>query len=310
MKKGDKVYSDDNLTRKIKGAIKIEKMTGDASVRNYYRIYFKNHTLVAMEYPEKNTDEISKIIKLTNVYLNAGLNVPLIKDQIDERVLLLEDLGDISLQTYLGSIPNSGLTEVKNEIFTILSKLKNIPTGMTTLKLDNSRMVFETDFFVDNFVKKFSPDRGDIVEIREEILSNIKKIKGKRVFSHRDFHSRNIFFKSGKFFLIDFQDSLTAPEYYDSVSFVFDSYIGVRMTNFFHSFFENLNEVDLTLMKLTGYQRIIKALGTFGYQVFSGNGRFLKYILPAIKNLKKTGTISESPRLFRFINDLEKSGKI
>ncbi len=310
MKKETELAVIENLTKKIRGAKKISKLAGDASSREYFRVFTGEDTLVAMVYMENNPEEIGRIENLTKIYMEAGIRVPEIVDQIGDNILLQEDVGDISIQNYLSNASEKNYLKIRDDIGSILKKIKNIKASNTDFELDLRKMKFEIDFFIDNFVLSFSPDWGSHQALREEILENLDKISGKRIFAHRDFHSRNIFVKDENYYLIDFQDSLLAPEFYDSVSFVFDPYLQPGSTQFFLPIFEKKSEKEMEQIYLTAYQRGIKALGTFGYQYFAGNRKFYRYIQPTINNLRKNICFSEGSRLDLLFKSVEKRNHI
>jgi len=251
-----------------------------------------------------------RVRNFTDIYRDVGLSVPEIVDQIGNNILIQEDIGDISLQRYLLEGSENDLLKIKTEIHSILEKLKNIPTFHTEYVMDMKKIVFEINFFIENFVKKLIPEWGKFEELFEEIIGNIKKLNTARIFAHRDFHSRNIFFKDNALFLLDFQDSLQAPEFYDAVSFVFDSYMKTEHSEYFFSLFENLSESEIDQVYLTAYQRNIKALGTFGYQNYSGNKKFFNYIIPTINNLKKNVYYSEDSMLGLLFSRFEGSHQV
>jgi len=307
MKKEDESKIKAVLKKNIRGVFEISSLAGDASTRKYYRINKKNKTLIAMVYPQKARNEIKKILKLTLCYNEAGLNVPLIIDQIDENILLLEDLGDTSLQSYLSKANKREKVEIRDRIKKILEKISKIPINNTDFEINSDKMKYEVDFFVRNFVSKFLPSWDKKERLKREIFEKLEGIGNNRIFAHRDFHSRNIHVKKEQLYLIDFQDSLLAPKYYDAVSFVFDSYIKKDSTDIFFSIFNNKNKIEIDQVYLTAYQRIIKALGTFGYQYFSGNKIFFQYINPAISNLKKNKYYLESQLLCSILSEIEKN---
>ncbi len=298
------------LRKKIRSIKDIIKLAGDASAREYYRIVTGKGSLIAMVYPEEDEGGIESVRNFTDIYRNGGLSVPEIVDQIGNNILIQEDIGDISLQRYLSEGSGYDLLEIKTEIHSILEKLKNIPVFQTRYVMDMNKIKFEIDFFIENFVKRLIPEWEKYDELFEEILGNIKKLSTDRIFAHRDFHSRNIFFKDNSFFLIDFQDSLQAPEFYDAVSFVFDSYMKTEHSVYFFSLFENLSESEIEQVYLTAYQRNIKALGTFGYQNYSGNIKFFNYIFPTINNLKRNFYYSEDSMLGLLFSEFEGSYQI
>lgn len=295
-----------HLKNSVSGVRRVLKLAGDASARDYFRLFIGDHSVIAMVYPENNNNEIRRIRTLTKNYIDAGLNVPEIIDQIGDNILLQEDLGDVSLQKYLSDASGEDIVRIKDDIQIILEQLKSIPAEKTVFEMDLNKISFEIDFFIDNFVNRFIPSWKDERALREEILEKLRSISIERIFAHRDFHSRNIFVKNSRLYLIDFQDSLLAPEYYDTVSFVFDPYLDPVSAELFFSLFKDKSEQEMDQVYLTAYQRNIKALGTFGYQYFAGNRKFFKYIKPTFYNLRKNIHFSEISLLGSFFSSMEK----
>ena len=98
-----------------------------------------------------------------------------------------------------------------------------------------------------------------------------------RVLCHRDYHSRNIMVRAdGTLAMVDIQDARWGPDTYDIASLLRDAYVDLKD--------EEVDELlrDSTATNLPGAisldalrarfdivaaQRMLKALGTFGYQV-------------------------------------------
>lgn len=295
------------LKKYINNIEKVTKLTGDASIREYYRIFTGSGSMVAMVYPCSNSEEIERIRTYTDLYRSHGLHVPEIVNQIGDDILIQDDIGDISLQHYLSVASEEDLFKVKVEIHSILEQLKSIPRELTRYIMDKNKIDFEINFFIENFVKKLIPRWEKNDELFEEIIKNLNKLNNEKFFAHRDFHSRNIFIKDGDLFLIDFQDSLQAPEHYDAVSFVFDPYMKPEHSAYFFSLFKNRDDSEMEQIYLTAYQRNIKALGTFGYQNDSGNKKFFNYIEPAINNLRRNILYSEESLLGLLFSQFEES---
>ena len=79
---------------------------------------------------------------------------------------------------------------------------------------------------------------------------------------------------------------MVAPEYYDIVSFVFDSYLDLGMLrDFFLNRLEKAGiKIDPQQFNLTALQRNIKALGTFGFQInVKKNLSYKKYIKRTVR---------------------------
>ncbi len=269
------------LEKKIKNIEKIEKIRSEASNRSFFRIYKGNYTLVAMVYPDENRNEILKIKRLRSVYIDNKINVPEIKDIIDNRIIIQEDLGCLSLQKLFLKSNVSRKKEILNQVCEILLKLKQIPIDRTKSILDVKRMLWEMDFFIKYFALNFCSILKDVEQVKNNLYSIVDKITNINTFAHRDFHSRNMFYYKNKLFLVDFQDSLIGPQYYDLVSFAFDSYLDLKYMRkyFFDILLKNKFEINFEQLNLTAIQRNIKALGTFGYQIkIKNNFTYKKYV--------------------------------
>jgi len=290
------------LEKNFKNILKIKKITGDASERDYYRLFFSRYSLVAMVYKELEKEEISKIIRLTEIFKKNSINVPDVIDKIDNRILIQEDLGDVSIQNYFRNSLNAEKEKVLLEISQILLKLKGISSSLISGSLDLKRMKWEIVFFLEHFIKKFFPLYDSVNYLRSEIFVQLEKIEKKSFFAHRDFHSRNMYYQKKRIYLIDFQDSLAAPEFYDLVSFSFDSYLDLKKRELFFKFFTGNDTPDKEQIYLTAFQRNLKALGTFGFQAFVKENRtFMKYINRTLKHIKNNPVLKEAPELEKIL---------
>ena len=118
------------------------------------------------------------------------------------------------------------------------------------------------------------------------------------VLNHRDYHSRNILIRNSKPFIIDFQDARMGLPQYDAASLLRDSYLILdeyilQELKKYH--FDRLIEMGYHKMTreeydsffdLMAFQRNIKALGTFGYQVTACDNHIYKqFIGPTLQYL-------------------------
>ncbi len=279
------------LKGRIKNAAAVRKIRGEASVRDFYRVLLPEGSLVAMVYPRANPEEIGRIVKLTEVYRRHHINVPEIKEVIDDRVILQQDLGDLSLQRVFGQIGRAGKKEILTDIADILIRLKNIPTHHTAAVLDHGRLKREMVFFIEHFAGNFLGHAPglNIDKLREDLHLMVDHIKDIHYFAHRDFHSRNMGLCGRRLTLIDFQDSLKAPPYYDTVSFAFDAYLDLgSLRPFFLDILQKKGlRIDPHQFYLSALQRNIKALGTFGFQVTARKHlSYKKYIPRTLRHLR------------------------
>jgi len=266
----------------------IKKLRGEASTRNFFRVSLKNRSLVAMVYPEDNNEEIERIARLTRVYLDHGLKVPAIEEIIGSRIILQEDLGDLLVQTAFSRFNKEEKKKALERIADIVVTLGRIPVSHTASTLDTARMKWEMDFFVSHYVPHFFPPPLDIEELKNTLHSMVEAIGPIDTFAHRDFHSRNMLYRDRDIYLVDFQDSLVAPGFYDLVSFAFDAYLDLKSLGIF--FLDSLEERGMAIHEeqyfLTALQRNIKALGTFGFQVtVRKNLSYKKYIARTIRHI-------------------------
>jgi len=266
----------------------IRKLRGEASTRNFFRVTLKTRSLVAMVYPEDKREEIERIARLTRVYLNHGLKVPAIEAIIGSRIILQEDLGDLLVQTAFSRFNKEEKKKALERIADIVVTLGRIPVSHTASTLDTARMKWEMDFFVSHFAPHFCPPPLDIEELKNTLHSLVEAIGPIDTFAHRDFHSRNMLYRDRDIYLVDFQDSLVAPAFYDLVSFAFDAYLDLKSLGIF--FLDSLEERGMVLDEeqyfLTALQRNIKALGTFGFQVtVRKNLSYKKYIARTIRHI-------------------------
>ena len=276
------------LENKIKQIRKIEKVKGEASEREFYRLYLDASTLVAMAYPEANPEEISRVVYFTELYQKYNIRVPAIIDVIEDRVIIQEDLGNELVQSKLLGSSSGEIRKILDSVAEILVKLSSIPPRSTKSTLDKGSMKREMDFFEEHFIGEFYPEVKQPGNIRDEIHALVDEIQIKNIFTHRDYHSRNMLVHRDEIGLVDIQDSLQGPEFYDLVSFAYDSY---QNLNFHRKYlFKCLESMGVELndhqMYLTALQRNIKALGTFGYQVWMKDNRnYEGYIKPTIQHI-------------------------
>ncbi|MCK4764701.1 MAG: phosphotransferase [Candidatus Aminicenantes bacterium] len=280
---------------------RIEKIRGEASTRAFFRLFFDNYSLIAMVYPGENREEIARIIRLTELYREHGICVPAVKEVIDDRIILQEDLGDLLIQGYYTKASREEKKSLLRETAVILGKLHRISAANTRAVLGHERLKWEMDFFLQHFVGNFWASVVDAAELREKLYALVERIGNITCFAHRDFHSRNMLYHKEKIYLVDFQDSLVASPYYDLVSFAFDCYLDLMpkalpaakrliapprewglksLREYLFSEYEKQGlPLDLEQLYLSALQRNIKALGTFGFQVFERkNLTYKKYI--------------------------------
>ena len=132
-----------------------------------------------------------------------------------------------------------------------------------------------------------------LLDVCEELSSQ------KRVLVHRDYHSRNLMFKSNEQVVIDFQDARMGTPLYDLVSLLEDCYYDLSFSNredlkkyYYENFYRNFDTKSyaefLRLYDLMSIQRVYKAIGSFAYIYADRKDiRYLKHVGFAFEKLRK-----------------------
>jgi len=246
-----------------------KKIRSEASQRRFFRISWGKQTCVAMVYPEKSPDEVSRFLNLLDIYEKNGLRVPGLIEALDDQVLILEDAGDLLLQRAWRKSGSSERCRLLNECRNILHGLAAVSPALAPIRLDQAKQKWEMDFFMQHFFPHYPVSGCEEKDLREALAVMVEMIEAENVFAHRDFHSRNLLVKGDKIVMVDFQDSLIAPRYYDLVSLAFDSYLDLGGAREALWLGREWKENDRRQLRLTALQRNIKALGTFAYQTYA-----------------------------------------
>jgi aminoglycoside/choline kinase family phosphotransferase len=292
---------------------RILPLEGDASDRRYFRIHVKHHrgsishnyVVMMLDKPwqgEKGMEELP-FINIARHLTQVRIPVPEIYNyDSDHGMLLLEDLGEITLQKLLQGRP---WTEQRGYYYEAISLLESMQTaedlfnGCTCYAMqrafDAETFFSELLFFLEHAVEGLWRQRitaADRKELEAQFWTLCQQIAPvANVFTHRDYHSRNLMVKEGRLRILDFQDARMGTIYYDLASLLRDSYIGlpeeavVELLGYYrergrndavstidrHSFSEAFDR--------TSIQRNLKACGTFAYQASKkGRDHYLNYI--------------------------------
>jgi aminoglycoside/choline kinase family phosphotransferase len=293
----------------------IRVLSGDASTRRYYRLNGPEGSSILSLHVEPFEAEQLPFVVLRHLIAGWGIPVPRILDQDGPRgILLLEDLGDLTLQEAL-----RGSSAVQREEFyrtavdqvvTLQREAARGPQRAPCFQVafDIEKLAWELHYFLKHFLEGHRganlsvEDRAVLSEgfhrLSEEIAS------WPRVLCHRDYHSRNLMVHGDRLVWIDYQDARMGPATYDLVSVLRDSYVDVE-EEFLEERAEEFRqkalpgehrEVFRRRFDLMSVQRNLKALGTFGYQAsVKGNRVYLPYIPRTLASARRN--LSRYPEL-------------
>ena len=209
---------------------------------------------------------------------------------LDDQVVLQEDAGDLLLQrawrmpaakaSAMPCWPNAGK---------FWSSWPPFPPQQTAFVSTRSGCSGRWIFFCSIFFR-ISPSVGQTAEtLRAGLAGLVETIEPANTFAHRDFHSRNLLVKGGEIVMVDFQDSLLAPRYYDLVSLAYDSYLdlGHARGSLLSNLAARTARPRARQLRLTALQRNIKALGTFAYQTYDAAiPLYARYIPRTLRHIR------------------------
>lgn len=304
-----KKTQDKSILEKIK-LDEIDKLTGDASTRRYYRLFTNQGTfVVCLDNPYTESAETHPFLSVQQFLAKNQVKVPAILDHnLSRGYLLQEDLGNTTLLHHMSSITSREEEfQIYKKIVDQLIELHRIPQSSVTnpnlfkLKFDFQKYMDETRFTFKYFLNFFSKiqDENIVAELESLFEPIMQRLASKpMVITHRDFHSRNIMVTKGEFVFIDFQDARWGIPQYDLVSLLEDCYYKLDGENhqrlkdhYFNSLGEkilgqNRDEFEEYYSDML-IQRVFKAVGSFCYIYnWRKDDRYLKYIGFAMEKIR------------------------
>lgn len=296
------------------------KLLGDASSRQYFRVVDqRDNSFVVAAYPEPFEIDQFTYHQVYLVLEQAGLPIPKILAMDGSLgIVLQEDLGDESLQRRLltsGSKEGTGfLRQAVRHLIDIQVKCSGLvqpDSEAARLAFDEQKLTWELHFFRRHYggYRQIPFEPLDCISAEFDRLASALAAYP-RFLCHRDYHVRNLMIKDEKLFIIDFQDARQGPALYDLVSLLKDSiHLDAQHVNRLISFYIRESnacnspalEVGEPVLRrqfdLMTIQRLLKALGTYGYQITQrGNFIYEQYIEGSLNRaLEALRSVGEFP---------------
>lgn len=290
-------------------AVRVVPLTGDASDRRYFRLLIPDEgSQVLSLYPGAFDYDTMPFVNVARLLAEMPVPIPAILDHADDLgVIVLQDLGDVTLQAHLGAAPPADHAALYRQAVALIETMQRRGDELASdgylpyrVAFDVEKLSWELDFFIKHFLEAY---RGVVLDgatreaLRAECGEIVEQLASEpRVLCHRDYHSRNLMLHDEELYIIDFQDARMGPDTYDLASLLRDSYV-----DFTEQQVEELIAYFLALKGLAGQdeafrarfdvmalQRNLKALGTFGYMTIARrNPVYIQYI----------------PRTLRYVRD-------
>lgn len=310
-------------------------LAGDASNRRYFRVHLsmapiESVILMQLADPEgfKASEEAVResVMEVSELpFINILKHLQMKKVQVpdlyyyDESggLLYLEDFGDVTLAQACRESSSDTMERLYCQAIDQLIQLhiqashpSTLPCVAFTRSFDVSLYMWEFDHFLEYGIvaRQGKPMcSGDYLPVREEFFKIAEWLSAQpQVFSHRDYHSRNLMVDGPRLGVIDFQDALMGPVTYDLASLLRDSYIALDErfidcliiryvegmcrelpSSQYRAMLLNESRTFRRLFDVTSIQRNLKAAGRFVYiDRVKGNPSFVPSIPQTLKNVR------------------------
>ncbi len=194
-----------------------EELRQEASDRKYYRIKADNVSYVLADNFDK-TDQSANFLYASKILKNSSVNVPeVLAFSEDLRFLLLQDLGDKSLDTDNEFKDEKILEMALEQLSKIYFSDQDVLRSAT-----KESLLIQTNSFID-FCKenKLSNDELKALEnLRNNLVQNL--LNQQFIPTHNDFERRNLMMFEENLFVIDFQDLNMGPIGIDLASIMYE----------------------------------------------------------------------------------------
>ncbi len=290
-----------------------QALAGDASNRRYYRLSLKDSEvpslilmqLAATESFKSSEEAVSggdqdvtelPFLNVLRHLQSLEITVPNLHIYDEpEGLLYLEDFGDVTLADECSKGDSLRIEHLYTQAIDTLIHIhlhataENIPTCIAFDRVfDVPLLMWEFEHFLEyGVVARHEKPIGsaDYAAIQDEFRQIAEYMSAQpQVFTHRDYHSRNLMVDGGRIGVIDFQDALLGPATYDLASLLRDSYIALdellidqMIERYIQGMSKGLEPVKQEAMLLTdplafrklfdmtSMQRNLKAAGRFVY---------------------------------------------
>ncbi|MDQ3633931.1 MAG: phosphotransferase [Acidobacteriota bacterium] len=302
---------------------KIERLTPDASTRNFFRIILSDKTAIACVYAETFDETLSQI-DVTKLFLSCILPVAEIFEIDYERgIIIHQDFGDKILRDFLEKTDAETKDKLLNQAISLIAKIQSSTDEAfrqnsiaSKLKFDEEKLLWELNFFKTHYFESFLQKPLD-KKMEENLTEEFSELSREletfaKVLTHRDFHAANLMLDDKKNLkIIDHQDARIGSIAYDLVSLVLDRITEIPSQEWLENkknyFLNEREKLGLEKIKIEEFnyefdlmtiQRCLKAIGTFSFQAANfDKTHFVKYIDPMFQ-----AVVEASQRLQRFPN--------
>lgn len=300
----------------------LEPLEGDASDRRYFRLRLSGATsptavLMQLSSPGPELPEDLPYLSVRAYLEELGLGVPSLYAYYPRPgLLLLEDLGDLTMERAL--LHPGRRDEVRARFrwayrqaleLLLALQIRASPPGegeqgrSVALRraFDVETFVRELNYTLEHAVRGLLGLKLNEGELQQHFTRLSEAMfEGPMVFTHRDFHSRNLMLRGEELLMVDFQDARLGPRHYDLASLLYDSYVCLgeelraELLRYYMRRWRALagetwdGDKFLHAFRCAALQRNLKAIGTFAsLRARKGTDRYLRYIPPTAAYIRQ-----------------------
>lgn len=282
-------------------------LTGDASVRAYYRIRrYAGETFVLAYYPPEARGDMQRVARAYRAVAKYAY-VPRVIEQ-NEFASLQQDVGDRTLFGVLHEDREEGVRWYRKAI-TLLAYFQHAGEVGVNPAFDAEffarELEMSREYYAEALMGMPRAKSQELTPLLEKLAGNIAQHP--YILCHRDFHGQNIHLYNDNLYLIDYQDLRMGPDTYDLASLLRDRGVARILGN----------ETELELVdyyaewRAVGFpgksplphgerrsirrryfetllQRSIKILGTFAKQpITRGRMHYLDFIPATLESVQR-----------------------
>lgn len=289
-----------------------QPLAGDGSDRRFFRL-LGSPTLILLYHPYPPGAEVNEndSYYLLGRHLRAqGVPVPEIQAYCREEFwMLVEDLGDISLESAIKRSPQDGQLRFwyRQALELLVNMQINGKEGFDPSWCFDTPMMHrpflwerECGYFVRAFLQGYLRLKVTMEELApdfERLLTGALP-PAPHYFLHRDFQSRNLLIKDGRLRVIDFQGGRLGPLGYDVAALLIDPYVNLspgwqkELLEYYLELLQARLGVDSEAFREQYYHlalcRNLQILGAFGFLTkVKGKDAFARYIPAAVAGLRR-----------------------
>lgn len=302
------------------GRMRVRKLAGDASLRRYYRVWEGHESFVLMLTEPFEAAKYDFLLVREHLE-KCGVPVPgLLAAHGATGGILLEDLSDRTMLHALGELKGNEkelFEEALGLLYAFHSKTRaragEAPVPGYELAFDEEKLMWEVDFALEHlfgsYLKRQIPEK-EFAAMREAFADICRRLAAEpRVFTHRDYHSRNIMIPPrGGMVCIDFQDARMGLRAYDLASILRDSYYQLSEDTVYGlvDYYLKLAREEkldrdhfLKMFDLMSIQRNFKAIGSFtSFYGKRNDAMYIRFVGNTFENIRRNlGKFPEYSRL-------------